>query len=70
MIGTYLGVAIGVLFAIAAAIIAGVLIIVYLVRRDYKRKKLEFANAAASRETDSTVTQDIPIETFESKDEK
>ena len=70
MIGTYLGVAIGVLFAIAAAIIAGVLIIVYLVRRDYKRKKLEFANTAASRETDSTVTQDIPIETFESKDEK
>ena len=67
MIATYLGVVIGVPFAIATTIIAGVLIVAYRVRRDYKKKKLELANAATRRETDSTVAQDIPLQTFESK---
>eukprot|EP00731_Ephydatia_muelleri_P014615 Em0008g335a len=54
MMQIYLGVATGVIFAVVGAITAGVFVTVYIVRRDYKRKKLELAmaNASASRKTD------------------
>lgn len=66
MIPIYLGVATGVMFAAVGAFIAGLCATVYVIRRDYKRKKLELANTSAGRKTDHELVE-FPLETIDDK---